>query len=105
MEEHMGEMHAPVRRGGREVFFGLSDSEVADRIAHGQVNVTEDSHGKSVKEIILTNTLTFFNLINVVLLVMVLLTFSLQKYAVHLIVAINTVIGIVQELRAKKNTG
>ena len=102
MEEHMGEMHAPVRKGGREVFFGLSDSEVADRIAHGQVNVTEDSHGKSVKEIILTNTLTFFNLINVVLLVMVLLTFSFKNMLFILIVAINTVIGIVQELRAKK---
>ena len=61
-----------------------------------------DSHGKTVKEIILTNTLTFFNLINVVLLVMVLLTFSFKNMLFILIVAINTVIGIVQELRAKK---
>ncbi len=102
MEEHIGEIHAPVKRGDREVFFGLSDREVADRIEQGQINVTEDNHGKSVKEIILTNTLTFFNLINVVLLVMVLLTFSFKNMLFILIVAINTIIGITQELRAKR---
>mgnify|MGYP000086999413 CR=1 FL=1 len=102
MEEHTGEMHTPVRKGGKEVFFGLSDAEVSDRIELGQVNVTEDSHGRSVKEIIMTNTLTFFNLINVVLLVMVLLTFSFKNMFFIVIVAINTVIGIIQELRAKK---
>ena len=47
MEEHTGEMHTPVRKGGKEVFFGLSDAEVSDRIELGQVNVTEDSHGRS----------------------------------------------------------
>ena len=52
---------------------GLSEAEVGQRIAEGRVNGTSDIKTKSVKQIVRENTLTFFNFLNIVLAVLVLL--------------------------------
>ncbi len=81
---------------------GLTAAEVEKRRRAGQINKTEDNTSRSVKQIILGNTITFFNIINVILLVMVLSVLSFKNTLFIFIIVINTVIGIVQELRAKK---
>ncbi|MDR2531394.1 MAG: HAD-IC family P-type ATPase [Oscillospiraceae bacterium] len=59
---------------------------------------------KSVTEIIRTNTLTFFNLLNICLAAAVFLTGEYQNMLFMGVVVSNTLIGIIQELRAKRVT-
>ena len=81
---------------------GLTNEEVQERIAQGQVNNNENPNIRTYKQIILENTLTFFNFLNLVLLVFVLLVGSYKNSMFVGIIFINTVIGIIQEIRAKK---
>ena len=81
---------------------GLTQQQVDERIRVGQVNVNENPNTRTVKQIILENTLTFFNFINVVLLVLVLIARSYKNAMFVTVIVINTVIGVIQELRAKK---
>ena len=81
---------------------GLTNEQVQERIAEGKVNANENPNTRTYKQIILENTLTFFNFLNLVLLVMVLFVRSYKNSMFMGIILINTVIGIVQEIRAKK---
>ncbi len=81
---------------------GLTDDEVRARIEEGLVNKSEVSAGKSVKDIILSNTLTYFNFIFLVIAVMLCIVGSFKNLTFLPIVIGNTLIGIIQELRAKK---
>lgn len=81
---------------------GLTNEEVQERIAQGQVNNNENPNTRTYKQIILENTLSFFNFLNLVLLVLVLLVGSYKNSMFVGIIFINTVIGIIQEVRAKK---
>ena len=81
---------------------GLTNEEVQERIEQGQVNNNENPNTRTYKQIILENTLTFFNFLNLVLLVLVLLVGSYKNSMFVGIIFINTVIGIIQEIRAKK---
>ena len=93
---------APAAAGRTPAFRGLTDEEVRVRAAGGKVNVTEDKSSRTVKEIVLSNIFTLFNLINVILFALVLLVFSPKNGTFMVVVIVNTVVGIVQELRAKK---
>ena len=46
---------------------GLTKSEVEKRILDGQVNTFDNTHTKTIKEIILSNIFTYFNILNVIL--------------------------------------
>lgn len=81
---------------------GLTNEQVQERIAEGKVNVNEDPNTRTYKQIILENTLTFFNFLNIALLVLVLFVRSYKNSMFMGIILINTVIGIIQEIRAKK---
>ena len=81
---------------------GLTDEQVKERIEAGQVNADENPNTRTYKQIIRENTLTFFNFLNVVLLVLVLMVGSVKNAFFVGIVIINTLIGIAQEIRAKK---
>ena len=81
---------------------GLTNEQVQERIAEGKVNVNENPNTRTYKQIILENTLTFFNFLNIALLVLVLFVRSYKNSMFMGIVLINTVIGIIQEIRAKK---
>ena len=81
---------------------GLTNEQVQERIAEGKVNVNENPNTRTYKQIILENTLTFFNFLNLVLLVLVLFVRSYKNSMFMGIILINTVIGIIQEIRAKK---
>ena len=81
---------------------GLTNEQVQERIAEGKVNVNENPNTRTYKQIILENTLTFFNILNIALLVLVLFVRSYKNSMFMGIILINTVIGIIQEIRAKK---
>ena len=82
---------------------GLQAQQVEERIAAGWVSGAARPSGKTEQEIILTHTFTFFNLIFVILAAMLVIGRSTVMNMGFLMVAcINTVIGIVQEIRAKR---
>ena len=82
---------------------GLSEEQADLRKACGWANIAPTGASKTEQEIILSHTLTFFNLVFVVLAVILVCVQSSPKNMTFLIVAaINTVIGIVQEIRAKR---
>lgn len=95
--------HTRVQTGanGELCFQGLTQAEVEARIADGQVNAIQDSSNRSVKDIVMGNTLTFFNFINIVLLALVLSARSYKNMLFIFIIIANTLIGIFQEIKAK----
>lgn len=82
---------------------GLSTPEVEARIARGLENRTSEGGTLSEKQIILRNCLTFFNMVFLVLAVLLLLAgSSVIKLTFLGVVLVNTVIGCVQQIRAKR---
>ena len=81
---------------------GLTSAEVNERINKGLVNQADTSTEKSTKEIVLSNTLTYFNLIFLVITVLLCLVGSFRNLTFLPIVIGNMLIGIFQEIRAKK---
>ena len=81
---------------------GLTKEEVAKRVEQGLTNQTDISTDKTTKEIILSNTLTYFNLIFLVITVLLILVGSFRNLTFLPIIIGNTLIGIVQEIRAKR---
>ncbi len=81
---------------------GLTQEEVQNRIQAGRVNNVRDRNTKSYAGIILGNVLTFFNLLNVVFFVAVLMVGSYKNGLFMLVILINTAIGIIQEIRTKR---
>ena len=80
---------------------GLTDEQVRQRIKAGQVNRQIKTVSKSVLGIIRDNVFTFFNLINIVLAALIIMVDSYKNLFFLGIVFFNTIIGIIQELRAK----
>ena len=82
---------------------GLTNEQAQLLRACGWQNLAPESVSKTEQEIVLAHTMTFFNLVFVVLAVILALVGSPIKNMTFLVVAaINTVIGIVQEIRAKQ---
>ena len=81
---------------------GLTSAEVRDRIAAGKVNVVNSRVSRSVSSILRENLLTRFNAIMSVMLVIVLVFGHLPDALFGFVMVANAVIGIVQELRAKR---
>ena len=83
---------------------GLSSKEVEQRVQAGDVNVDAGVKTRSVKQIIRENVCTLFNLVNVILTCLVLITGSFKNMLFMIVIVCNTVIGIVQEVRSKRIT-
>lgn len=81
---------------------GLSSNEVYERVKVGKVNTSNTKNSKSYKQIIVDNTFTLFNFVNLVLAILVAFTGSFKNLFFIGIVILNVAIGIVQEIRAKK---
>ena len=81
---------------------GLTDAEVAQRVAAGKTNDMPTRAARSVSEIVRANVFTRINAILGVLFVIVLSTGSVINGAFGLLIIANSAIGIIQELRAKQ---
>ncbi|WP_145952774.1 HAD-IC family P-type ATPase [Tessaracoccus aquimaris] len=81
---------------------GLTSAQVAERIAAGQVNALPSRSGRSTLDIVRANVFTRVNAILFVLFLSVAITGHLIQGLFGMLIVANSVIGIVQELRAKR---
>ena len=81
---------------------GLTDEEVRQRVEEGLTNKADISTDKTTKEIVISNVFTYFNLIFLVITILLIMVGSFRNLTFLPIIIGNTVIGIVQEIRAKK---
>lgn len=81
---------------------GLTDEEVRQRVEKGLTNRADISTDKTTKEIVISNVFTYFNLIFLVITILLIMVGSFRNLTFLPIIIGNTVIGIVQEIRAKK---
>jgi cation-transporting P-type ATPase E len=81
---------------------GLSGAEVQARVSEGRVNAVPDAPVRSLGEIFRANVFTRINAIIGVLFVLILIAGHPQDAVFAFVIVSNSVIGIVQELRARK---
>ncbi len=81
---------------------GLSAEQVEKRTEGGYTNVTVDKASKTVTQIILSNVFTYFNMIFFVLALILLIERSYNNLTFLIVVFVNMIIGIFQEIKAKK---
>ncbi|MBQ2799164.1 MAG: HAD-IC family P-type ATPase [Ruminiclostridium sp.] len=88
---------------------GLSEKDVATRVEKGLINGDFNIPSKSIKQIFKDNCLTFFNFLNVILALFIVLVAIMEGNIAELknclflgVILCNTAIGIFQEIRSKK---
>lgn len=81
---------------------GLTSFEVEERIRQGKINKNIDETDRPVWEIVKRNTFTFFNLIFAVIAILISLVQAWNKLIFLPIIVINTIVGIYQEIKAKR---
>lgn len=81
---------------------GLSDAEVAQRVAEGNSNDIAERATRTIPQIVAANVVTRINAILGVLLLIVLATGSMINGLFGLLIVANSVIGMIQEIRAKR---
>ena len=81
---------------------GLTSLEVEERIRQGKINKNIDETDRPVWEIVKRNTFTFFNLIFAVIAILISLVQAWNQLIFLPIIVINTIVGIYQEIKAKR---
>lgn len=81
---------------------GLNDEEVAEAVSRGDVNITSKQTSRSLMDIVRANVFTLFNAIIFTAMVVVLATGSWKDAIFGVVILVNTGIGIVTELKAKR---
>lgn len=81
---------------------GLTSKEVDERIKNGQINTDSNPSTKTVGQIIRGNICTFFNLLNIILGLLVIFVGSYKNALFLGVIFFNIIIGIFQEIRAKR---
>ncbi len=82
---------------------GLTSAEVAQRRADGRTNDVPDPTSRTVGQIVRANVFTPFNALLGVLLVVILAVGEYRDALFGIVLVLNALIGIVQELRAKRS--
>lgn len=90
-----------IKRYNPEKDKGLTKEQASERIRDNLVNFNTNVKTKTAKEIILENTVTLFNIINVILAVAIIAVGSYKNLGFLLIIVLNTVISTFQELHSK----
>ncbi|WP_276805194.1 cation-translocating P-type ATPase [Lactobacillus hominis] len=83
-------------------FSGLTNDQVLKQEEMGHVNKAVDDQAKTDWQIIKENTFTYFNLIFLILAILLILVGEFKDLTFLPVIIANTVIGIIQELRAKR---
>jgi cation-transporting ATPase E len=81
---------------------GLRASEVAERVARGEVNRLPPPNTRTYGQIVRANVVTRFNALLGGMLVLILIVGPLQDALFGFVLVANAAIGIVQEVRAKR---
>ncbi|MCG5641870.1 HAD-IC family P-type ATPase [Streptococcus sp. DFI.7.26] len=83
-------------------YSGLTNEQVQSRIREGKQNRVTITAEKSTREIIYSNIFTYFNLVFGILAILLILVRSWNNMLFVPIVVVNSLIGIVQELRSRR---
>ncbi len=81
---------------------GLSEKEVTQRVQEGKQNLAQSAMTKTTGEIIRQNVFTLFNLMNLLIAIALFCVGAYSNMLFIGIIILNMVIGIVQEIKAKK---
>ncbi|WP_317305099.1 cation-translocating P-type ATPase [[Ruminococcus] torques] len=100
--EEKKERRLPTTRYNPEYKKGLTSQQVQEHRLHGWTNKAVEPPSKTTKEIVHENVFTYFNLIFVVLAVLLCLVRSFRDLTFLPVIIANTLIGIIQEIRAKQ---
>lgn len=100
--EEEKEKRIPTTRYNPDYKVGLTAQQVQEHRLHGWVNRAVDPPSKTTKEIVHENVFTYFNLIFLVLAILLCLVGSFRDLTFLPVIIANTLIGIIQEVRAKK---
>ena len=100
--EEKKERRLPTTRYKPEYKKGLTSQQVQEHRLHGWTNKAVEPPSKTTKEIVHENVFTYFNLIFVVLAVLLCLVGSFRDLTFLPVIIANTLIGIIQEIRAKQ---
>ena len=85
-----------------DIKIGLTTEQVNDRKQKGLINFNTETTTKSIKEILVSNIFTLFNIINIVLAIAIICVGSFKNLTFMIIIVLNTLISIIQEVRSKK---
>ena len=81
---------------------GLTRIEVENRIRDNEVNYDTSVKTKSIRDIIISNSFTLFNIINILLALLLVIVGSYKNTLFIFIIIINSLISIIQEVRSKR---
>ena len=101
-QRNIGETKGGVSRYSPEVSKGLTDEQVELRREALQTNAPIDPPSKGIKEIILSNICTYFNLIFAIITILLIIVGSYRDLTFLPIIIANTLIGIFQQISSKK---
>ena len=82
--------------------YGLTNKEVEERVKNKLLNISEIPKTKTIKQIVLSHIFTLFNILNICLGICICLVESYRNLLFLGVVFCNTIIGIYQEIRAKR---
>ena len=100
--EEKRDRRIPTTRYNPDYRKGLTSQQVQEHRLHGWVNRAVDPPSKTTREIVHENIFTYFNLIFTVLAVLLILVGSFRDLTFLPVIIANTLIGIIQEVRAKQ---
>lgn len=102
MIEEKKDRRIPTTRYCPDYKEGLTSQQVQEHRLHGWTNKAVDPPAKSTKEIIHSNVFTYFNLIFLMLALLLCIAGSFRDLTFLPVIILNTLIGIIQEIKAKK---
>lgn len=85
-----------------DINVGLNKNQLQSRIDDNLINAFDNGKTKTYKQIFKDNIFTLFNLINIVLVCLLVSVGSFKNTLFIFIAVINTIIGVIQEIRAKR---
>ena len=98
----LDEFRHPVERFVTDPVVGLSETQVLGRQEEGLTNRSVSSATKTTSDIIKENIFTYFNGIFLILAILLIAVGSFRDLTFLVVITANAVIGIIQELHAKK---
>lgn len=96
-------VETPIERYSPTIDKGLTSEQVEERILHNLTNYIPKGSSKSILHILYKNIFTFFNMMYVIIFILLLSAGAdIANFMFVLIVAANTLIGVIQEIRSKR---
>ena len=91
-----------IERYNPDIKSGLKTKEVNKRVQQGFINTSTIPKTRSVKQIVFLHLFTLFNILNLGLALCICFVHSYRNLTFLGVVFCNTIIGIIQEIKAKK---